>query len=104
MVNQAMRAARGDVRGREIEPPIRRRRGQSRRNLHGKRALFTQRRRLYRGTTRSRDTQVMPGHPLGGFWDRWMDAARSSKPRVRQLAHRQMARTYPIFDEIAGTQ
>jgi hypothetical protein len=104
MVNQAMRAARGDVRGREIEPK-KRRRGQSKRNLAGQRALFTQRhgRVLYRGTTTSRDTQVMPGHPLSGLWHRWIDATRSSRPQVRRYAHRQMAsaaRRYPVGAEL----
>jgi hypothetical protein len=99
MVNQAMKAARGDVRGREIEPT--RRRSQPKRSMDGRRAMFTQwhSRSAYRGTTRSRDTQVMPGHELGGLWHRWIEATRSSKPAVRRLAHKRMAasaRTYPV--------
>jgi hypothetical protein len=101
MTNKAMKAARADVRGHEIPS---RQRGQSGRNINGKRAMFTQRhgRLRYRGVTRRRDTQVMPGHPLAGLYSRWIDATRSSRPSVRALAHSKLAGvpTYPIVDEI----
>jgi hypothetical protein len=104
MSNKAMKAAKGDVLGHEIEQP--RRAGQEKRNLNGRRAMFTRRhgRISYRGTTRHRDTQVMSGHPLAGLYSRWIDATRSSRPSVRALAHSKLASvpTYPIVDEIVG--
>ncbi len=85
MSNQAMKATAADVRGQELPA---RRRGQSRRNWSGKRAMFTQRhgRTSYRGASRHRDTQVMPGHPLGGLWPRQGFATRSRRPEVRRWA------------------
>jgi len=102
---QAMKAARADVIGHEV-PHIRRRRGQSSRDIGGRRAMFTQRhgRVLYRGSSRRRDTQVWPGHPLAGLWTSWTGMARSHRPDVRAYANAKRAtfRDMGIVDEMAG--
>jgi hypothetical protein len=103
MTNKAMKAARADVRGHEIPS---RQRGQSGRNINGKRAMFTQRhgRLRYRGVTRRRDTQVMPGHPLAGLWptgDRGM--RRSHRPKARAYAALRIeAENMAWIDEMYG--
>jgi hypothetical protein len=87
MSNKAMKAAKGDVLGHEIEQP--RRAGQEKRNLNGRRAMFTRRhgRISYRGTTRHRDTQVAAGHPLAGLWPGGLRSMRRShRPAVRAYA------------------
>jgi hypothetical protein len=105
MANQAMRAARGDVRGREIEPN--RRRGQSSRDISGQRAMFTQPhgRTTYRGSTRHRDTQVRAGHPLAGLWQSLRGMRRSHRPDVRAYAREKLGGKTHVqvwLDEMAG--
>lgn len=63
----------------------------ARRNMASAAVRTKARRSRYRGTTRSRDTQVMGGHPLSGLWDQWIDATRSSRPGVRAHARRKLA-------------
>lgn len=102
MTAKAMKAARADVLGREVRRS-RRVRGQAKRDMSGRRALFTQRhgRLAYRGTTRSRDTQVMPGHPMSGLWQTWNGASRSARPSVRRVARQHV----PVWiDEMAGAE
>jgi hypothetical protein len=102
-----MAAVKADVRGRVIEPPIRRRSGQSKRNLHGERAVFTRQhgRTAYRGSVRNRSAKAAKGHPLAGLWQSLPGMRRSSRPSVRAYANAQMA-GFPaglVWDEIAGT-
>lgn len=70
-------------------PNLRRhRRGQSKRDIGGQRAMFTQRhgRVLYRGAIRHRDTQAMPGHALAGLWQSLRGMRRSHRPDMRAYA------------------
>lgn len=90
MSNQAMKAAHADVLGHEVQRPRRRRHGQSKRDISGQRAMFTQRhtyRTNYRGATRHCDTKAMPGHPLAGLWRSYGGMSRSCRPEARRQAN-----------------
>jgi hypothetical protein len=106
-MKKAMKAAHADVLGHEV-PRLRRTRGQSSRNLAGRRAMFTRShaRTTYRGASPHRDTQVWNGHPMNGLWTTWRGAQRSSKPAVRALAKAKL-KLLPegvFLDEMAGVR
>jgi hypothetical protein len=110
MTMQAQKASHADVTGQPIPTLPRRRTGQSKRNIHGNRALFTNghnQRLTYRGTTRSRDTKAMPGHPLAGLWPTGLRGMlRSYRPEVRAYAAAKLG-GYPgpvWIDELAEVE